>query len=55
MLIVKKECPPEYNAYMACLEKNPDNPDLCKNFREALFECGRPGFYKANTDSTYEY
>ena len=55
MRIVKKECPPEYDAYMSCLEANAEKPEVCKPLREVLFECGRPGFYKANTDETYEY
>lgn len=40
---------------MACVEKNPDNTDVCKPLRQELFDCGRPGFKKANTDPNYEY
>lgn len=55
MRIVRKECPAEYEVYMNCLSKNAANPDLCKKDKEDLFECGKPGFKKANTDITYEY
>jgi len=40
---------------MDCLSKNPTNPDACKSQKEALFDCGKPGFKKANTDPDYEY
>jgi hypothetical protein len=40
---------------MGCLEKNKVDPDVCKEFKDLLFECGRPAFKKANTDPNYEY
>lgn len=55
MLIVKKECPDEFEKYTDCLTKNSANPDVCKNLKEELFICGKPGFKKANTDPTYTY
>ncbi len=55
MLIVKKECPPEYDAFMACLEANPGKPENCTSFRQSLFECGKGGFKKANSDPDYTY
>jgi hypothetical protein len=55
MRIVKKECPPEFEAFIDCLSKNSAKPELCVPIKEKLFECGRPGFKKANTDPDYEY
>ena len=55
MLIVKKECPPEFGAFSSCLENNPGKPELCASFREALFECGKGGIKKANSDPDYVY
>lgn len=40
---------------MDCLSKNAAKPELCVPIKEKLFECGRPGFKKANTDPDYEY
>ena len=33
MRIVKKECPPEFDEYMGCLEKNPGKAENCIKFR----------------------
>jgi len=55
MLIVKKECPPEYEAFVGCLEANPGKPENCTSFRQEMFECGKAGFKKANSDPDYTY
>ena len=55
MLIVKKECPPEFDAFMSCLDSNPGKPENCLNLRQVMFECGKAGFKKANTDVDYHY
>jgi hypothetical protein len=55
MRISRKECPDEFEVYNSCLAENQSNPDACAPFKEALFECGKPGFVKANTDKDYEY
>jgi len=55
MLIMKKECPGEYDGFMGCLEANPGKPEKCLNMRQELFECGKPGIKKANSDPTYVY
>jgi hypothetical protein len=55
MLIVKKECPPEYDAFISCLENNPAQPEVCVPLRQALFDCGKGGFKKANSDPDYVY
>lgn len=55
MLIVKKECPPEYEAFIGCLEANPGKPENCMSFRQEMFECGKAGFKKANSDPDYTY
>ena len=55
MLIMKKECPAEYETFMDCLDKNPGKPENCLNLRQELFDCGKPGIKKANTDPDYTY
>jgi hypothetical protein len=55
MLIVKKECPPEYDAFMSCLDNNPGKPEKCLTLRQEMFECGKAGFKKANSDPGYTY
>jgi hypothetical protein len=55
MLIVQKECPPEFEKFTECLDKNPGKPENCISLRQALFECGKGGFKKANSDPTYVY
>lgn len=55
MLIVKKECPDEYGSFMSCLDNNPGKPENCLSLRQEMFECGKGGFKKANTDPDYTY
>lgn len=55
MLIVKKECPDEYNTFIDCLEANPGKPENCATLRYAMFDCGKTGFKKANTEAGYTY
>jgi len=55
MQIMKKECPPEYEQFIECLNKNPDNTDKCLDLRQKLFDCGKPGIRKANADPNYTY
>lgn len=55
MQIVKKECPPEFDAFTSCIDNNPGKPENCINLRQALFECGKAGIKKANTDPDYTY
>jgi hypothetical protein len=33
MKIVKRECPPEFNDFISCLEKNAAKPDVCLPLR----------------------
>ena len=40
---------------MTCVSTNQSKPELCLPLREQLYECGKPGFKKANTDPNYEY
>ena len=55
MLIIKKECPDEFGDFMSCLDNNPGKPENCLSLRQAMFECGKGGFKKANTDPDYTY
>ena len=55
MLIMKKECPAEYDTFMDCLAKNPGKAENCLSFRQELVECGKPGIRKANSDPDYTY
>ena len=55
MLIVKKECPAEFDTFMDCLDKNPGKPENCVQLREKMFDCGKSGFKKANSDPEYIY
>ena len=55
MRIVRKECPDDYEKFMSCLENNPGKPENCLSLRDAMFECGKSGFKKANTDMDYTY
>lgn len=55
MLIIRKECPDDYVRFQDCLAANPSSPELCLNLRNELFECGKGGFKKANSDPNYVY
>jgi hypothetical protein len=55
MMIVRKECPGEFDEYMSCLEQNPTAPENCNKLKESMFECGKGGYKKANTDPDYTY
>lgn len=55
MRIVEKECPAEFNVFKECIAKNAAKPELCVNDKQTMFECGKAGFKKANTDPNYVY
>lgn len=40
---------------MECLDNNPGKPENCLSLRDKMFECGKSGFKKANTDVDYSY
>lgn len=55
MRIVQKECPDEFGSFKDCLVKNASKPEACISLKQAMFECGKTGFKKANTDANYIY
>ena len=55
MRIIKRECPDEYDSFMSCLDANPGKPENCLTLKQEMFDCGKAGFKKANSDPNYIY
>jgi len=55
MKIIKKECPDEFHAFQDCVVNNSSAPEKCLTLRFEMFECGKAGFKKANSDANYVY
>ncbi|CAD8100964.1 unnamed protein product [Paramecium primaurelia] len=53
-IILKKECPGELSAFKECVIRTKDE-SKCMSFKDALLECGKPAFRKANTTPDYQF